>query len=75
MVELATRREIPFDVTAEDWGILVAQIRGVTPLLMHNPRNLMRSETAAATRKQVPTPEQEAEAGLCRAALAGEDRP
>ena len=47
-----------------NWKTLRIIIRGVTPLLMHNPSQMRRAETMA--RKTIPSPEEEAEAGLYR---------
>jgi hypothetical protein len=62
-----TRVEIEIPEVLVRWRRFGARLEGVTPLLMHNPRNLMQSGQGVG-RKEVPPPEKEAEAGLYRLA-------
>ena len=61
---MATPIPVPLGLTK--WGTLNVTIRGVTPLLMHNPSQMRRGE--ALGRKEIPTPEAEAETSLYRTA-------
>lgn len=56
--------EVPEDLSV--WKVFSATIEGVTPLLMHSPQKLMTRDDGTAKRKTIPTPEEEAEAGVYR---------
>ena len=51
------------------WRTLHIAIAGVTPLLMHNPSMMRRGATLG--KKEIPTPEVEAEQGLYRIEESG----
>lgn len=42
------------------------QITGISPLLMHNPSGMKRSDGTSINKKKIPTAEDEAEAGVYR---------
>lgn len=54
--------DVPTGLT--NWETVCARIEGVTPLLMHNPEKMRRA--ASVGRKEIPTPEIEAETALYR---------
>lgn len=60
------RREIHLPYEMSNWKVFAAVIEGVTPLLMHSPRNLMTRDADTPKRRTIPTPEEEAEAGVYR---------
>lgn len=60
------RQDIPVTGGLMAWRVFCARIQGVSPLLMHSPRNMRGAE--AVGRKKIPTPEDEAEAGTYRMA-------
>jgi hypothetical protein len=57
--------KIKIESTGSEFKIFVARLKAVTPLLMHNPQHSMGGGNEAS-RKKVPTPEEEAERGLYR---------
>jgi hypothetical protein len=61
-----TRERIQFEPLKTDFRLFGARLEGVTPLLMHNPRWLMRVEEQVASRKRIPTPKEEADASVYR---------
>jgi hypothetical protein len=63
---ITVRTPIDFKPTVAEWRVFGARIRGVTPLLMNNPKYKMQQDDKKAKRKEVLPPEQEAELGLYR---------
>jgi len=65
---ITVRTPIDFKPTVAEWKVFAARIRGVTPLLMNNPKFKMQRDDKKAKRKEkeVLPPEQEAELGLYR---------
>lgn len=67
LVRETTETRVPVAVPSglSNWKNLYARIRGVSPLLMHNPAGMKRSEGTLGM-KVIPTPLQEALDGLYR---------
>lgn len=64
---IAKRVSIPVPTEEVEWRIIYLRIRGVTPLLMHNPKDLMAlGNGRKASRKQTLPPEVEARLGAYR---------
>jgi hypothetical protein len=66
---LNVRTPVKVSPVPAEWRLFGARIRGVTPLLMNNPKLKMQRDDKKAKRKEkeVLPPEQEAELGLYRA--------
>lgn len=58
--------ELKVEGQVTDWRIFGVAIEGETPLLMHSPQRSMSRDDGAAKRKNIPDPEEEAEAALYR---------
>lgn len=48
--------------------IVTIRVEGMSPLLMHNPENMLARDSANAKKKTIPTAEEEAKGGLYRTA-------
>lgn len=67
VVEMADRSDeiIPYESVGAVWATIRIWVRGVTPLLTHNPAT-MGTAKSATRGSRIPAPEEEAEAGTYR---------